>query len=110
MGELVEIYVKNKSTYSGDGEYIGRGSPLGNPYKITDVTPRHVAINEYEIWIKDCICKNFKSILDELERLFNILIKNQKLILICHCSPKLCHGNIIKQLLINKYYHGSWLL
>jgi len=108
MAELINI--KNKSTYSGKGEYIGRGSPLGNPFKITEVMLRHMVIDTYAVWLRDHIITEEDIILAELNRLFNILLCEQKLILICHCSPKPCHGNIIKQVLENKFYTGKYLV
>ncbi len=116
MGEnMGEIFIRNKNTYSGDGVYIGRGSPLGNPFKITNTQLRKVSIDRYAIWIKEAILNEGQSsidrdeILSELTRLFNIL-RTGNLNLICYCSPHLCHGEIIKQLLTNRYYHGSWLV
>ena len=107
MAELINI--KNKSTYSGKGEYIGRGSPLGNPFKITKDVTRQLAVDKYATLLKTLIDTKGMSY-HELNRLFNILLCEQKLILICHCSPKPCHGNIIKQVLENKFYTGKYLV
>lgn len=113
---MANIYIKNKNHSNSYGEYIGRGSPLGNPFKISGNRTRNIAILEFGVWIKESILNKkeyfFKQedTINELTRLFNILIKEQELNLICYCSPKLCHGNIIKQLLLNKYYHGTWLV
>ena len=111
VGESMgKISIKNKSTYSGSGEYIGRGSPLGNPFKITKLRSRRMAIDMYAIWLKEAIINNCKSVMVELDRLFQILIDNQSLTLICYCSPKLCHGKTIKQVLLNKYHIGDYLI
>jgi len=112
---VVEINIKNKKTYNGDGEYIARPSPLGNPFKISKNFDRHKAISYYANYLKDVIINeeqasiDRESILSELERLFSILIDQQNLNLICWCSPLPCHGNIIKQILLNKYYLNKWL-
>lgn len=112
----MEINVRNKNTYSGEGEYIGRPSILGNPFKVTKNQSRSVAIYRYSSWMVDVIndegigSVDHPQIMKELDRLFSILVQNQKLNLICHCSPKACHGEIIKQLLLNKYHTGEYLV
>jgi len=104
----LEIKIRNKNTYSGKGEYVGRGSPLGNPFKITKTQPRHMAIDMYGVWLKEVIINEGQSVMAELDRLFQILIKEQSLTLICYCSPKLCHGDIVSYFLCNKYHTGDW--
>jgi hypothetical protein len=112
----VEINIRNKNTYSGEGEFIGRPSPLENPYKITKSRSRRTAIVMYAQYITDAIMnegfasEDHEEIISELNRLFKILINNQKLDLICYCSPLECHGDIIKQLLLNQYHTGFWLV
>jgi hypothetical protein len=115
---MVDIFIKNKRTYNGEGEYVGRPSPLGNPFRITFTQPRQVAIERYAFWLVNIIDNQdeksiklvYPKVIPELNRLFNILIDKQKLILICHCSPKPCHANVIKQILLDKYHTGSFLI
>lgn len=89
--------------------YIGRGSIFGNPYSHLNTISlfkkyrcktREEAINKYELYLSE----QFKSdprlsnaILDLVEK----YIKGEELNLICFCKPKACHGDIIKQLIIN---------
>lgn len=105
----MDIKIKNKKTYTGEGFYIGRPSPLGNPFKISQDQTRKECILRYENWILEEIHKNNLEILNALDELFNSLIDNQELYLICWCSPKLCHGNVIKDILLNKYYYGDYI-
>lgn len=94
----MRINIVNK--YHGiKGEYIGRGSPLGNPYKINNYMTREQCIINYEEYIIRELEKENKEILNELIRLFNIALK-QELNLVCYCSPKPCHGDIIKKILL----------
>jgi len=108
------VKVRNKKMYSGKGEYIGRGTPLGNPYRITDKRSRHVALSMYLQFIIDAIMNegfasiHHQEITSELNRLFEIILDKRELNLICHCAPKACHGDIIKHLLENKYYTGDY--
>lgn len=110
------INIKNKKTYSGEGEYIGRGTPLGNPFKINKMQSRKIAVYQYVRYLEEILNQEgqlaylYDEVVEEFERLFSILIKNQKLNLICHCSPELCHGNIVRLVLMNKYHEGDWLL
>lgn len=107
----MQINIRNKKTYFGEGEYVTRRfSPLGNPFKITSNLSRSTSIYKYSIWLYDSIINESSKVINELNRLFDILVKNQKLNLICCCYPKSCHAQIIKQVLLNKYYHGTWLI
>lgn len=112
----MQIIVRNKNTYIGKGEFIGRPSPLENPFRITRSRSRSTAISMYAEYITDAIMNegfasvHHEEIISELNRLFKILIDNQRLILICYCSPLECHGDVIKQLLLNKYHYGFWLV
>jgi hypothetical protein len=105
----VNIKIKNKKTYQGEGFYIGRPSPLGNPFRITKTQTREDAIRRYSIWLKEQILHN-PDILKTLDGLFSHLINNQSLTLVCWCSPESCHGDVIKQFLLNKYYHGEYII
>ncbi len=78
--------------------YIGRGSPLGNPFKMLSEQDRDSVCDKYEEWFKEQIKINNKTVLTELSRLYK-LAKNQDLILGCYCAPKRCHGDTIKQFL-----------
>lgn len=112
----MEINVRNKNTYIGKGEFIGRPSPLGNPFRITKSRSRRTAISMYAEYITDAIMNeghasvHHEEIISELNHIFKILIDNQKINLICYCTPLECHGDIIKQLLLNKYHAGFWLV
>lgn len=104
----MDINIKNKNHYKGDGEYIGRPSKLGNPFPVTKTQPRKEAIERYSIWLYDALEYNDPIITKELDHLFSILIKEQSLTLLCWCYPKPCHGDIIKEVLLRKYHTGEY--
>lgn len=106
---MVDIFIKNKNN-SKEGEYVGRPTALGNPFKITSTQSRQVVIEKYSKWLKEEIKNNNSEIIEALDNLFSILINKQNLTLICHCSPKPCHANVIKQILLDKYHTGSFLI
>lgn len=80
---------------------IDRGySVLANPYKLHtgSIEDRQLVVMRYKRWFMQK-CEQKGEFLKELYRLHKIYKKFGKLELFCWCSPKLCHGNVIKQFL-----------
>jgi len=84
------IEVVNKHNFSGQGEYIGRPSTLGNPY----TGNRTQIIAKYKIWLWKEV-KQKGGVYKELLRLKTIA-ESGDLYLICWCKPKPCHGDVVK--------------
>lgn len=102
MGEITVI---NKYHSPNEGEYIGRGSPLGNPFSHMPgtkaeflVLTRDEAVNRYEEWLRYKIRLKDPKVLGELTRLLELARKGD-LKLRCFCAPKRCHGDVIKKVL-----------
>jgi len=95
----IKIANKNKGER---GEYVGRGSPLGNPYKLKYDCgiERDKAIEQYRTWLYRKIEQNDPEVLDEMLRLYEIYQKGD-LVLLCFCVPKRCHAEVIKDVLIS---------
>lgn len=91
----LKLTVVNKH-HGKTGEYIGRGSPLGNPYPITKELPRKEVIAKYEIWLNEQIQKSNPIVLRELERI-GAMALNGAVTLQCFCSPLPCHGDVIRK-------------
>lgn len=90
-----------------DNEYIGRGSPLGNPFSHMDgtkaqhkVETREAAIEAYAKWLLEQIQAGNQEVIDELDRLAAIAMSKSKLVLRCYCAPKPCHGDVIRKVLL----------
>lgn len=73
--------------------YIGRGSKWGNPFSHMDntqaqfkVNSREEAITSYKEWII-----NQPALLNDLHEL-------KGKVLCCFCKPKLCHGDVLAEL------------
>ena len=90
--------VVNKSTHKPtvNDVYIGRGSKWGNPYSHSDntkalykVKSRKEAIEKYRDYILN---GDGKHLLNDLHEL-----KNKTLV--CFCKPKVCHGDVLVELL-----------
>lgn len=81
--------------------YIGRGSPLGNPFVMQSEEDRDFVCDKYQEWFDTQINQKNEVVLKELRRIYNIA-KYQDVILGCYCYPKRCHGETIKRFL-DKY-------
>lgn len=100
-GYLVTIGNKH---HNDSGEYIGRGSPLSNPFTIGSYT-REEAVYSYDNWLHDQIERvQDPAVIAEMDRLAHILLDTKRLTLVCYCAPKLCHGNIIRDVLYKALY------
>lgn len=93
------IKIKNKNK-GHQGQYVGRGSPLGNPFKLKYdcAKERDRVIELYRKWLYKKIEENDKEVVNEMLRLYEIS-KNEDLHLLCFCAPKKCHAEIIKDIL-----------
>jgi len=88
------IQIKNKRTYDGPGEYVGRPSPLGNPFAIGKDGSREEVLEKYEKWLADRLYPSSPQAV-EIERLRKIHDSTGVLTLICWCTPLPCHAEII---------------
>lgn len=98
------IIIVNKH-HGKSGEYIGRGSPLGNPFIIGKDGSREQVIAKYRVWLHEQIMRKNPVVLDELNRLGNKAIDEKGLALQCFCYPKPCHGEVIKEKLVKAMYN-----
>lgn len=98
------IIIVNKH-HGKSGEYIGRGSPLGNPFVIGKNGSREQVIAKYRVWLNEQIMRKNPVVLDELNRLGNKAIDEKGLALQCFCYPKPCHGEVIKEKLVKAMYN-----
>ena len=104
------IYVHNKRKYKGNGEYIGRPSPLGNPYSHLSkgilakyqVATRDEAVEMYSAYIRQQLVEKNQQVKDTFNRLYAEYQATGELHLICWCAPCKCHGDVIREILLNK--------
>jgi len=92
------IVVKNRRSYKGDGEYIGRPSILGNPFAMKNESERMLVIRKYNDFI---LANRDKDVLAELDRLTDIA-RDGELVLICWCAPRPCHGDVLKEIITKR--------
>ena len=95
------ITVVNKH-HGAQGEYIGRGSPLGNPFPIDNAKglTREVVIKNYEEWLQRQIHHKVPRVIDELQRLGDLVLQGP-VCFQCFCAPQPCHGDVIKRVLFD---------
>jgi len=91
------ITIGNKRTdapQAGD-VYVGRPSPLGNPYVLSRDGDRATVIARYRRWLTAQLCEGpGNPAYDACARLF-ARAQGQPLRLMCYCAPQACHGEVI---------------
>ena len=105
---MIHIVNRHRPPYpmKGVGVYVGRGSPLGNPYGATSHAPivvgsRMEAIHEYKKYLAKKIREKDACICNELNRIYR-LAKVGDVSLICSCHPLPCHADVIKEVIEKK--------
>ena len=89
------ITVGNKK-HGACGIYVGRPSPLGNPFTMQGESERAAVIRDYEDWLAEQLLDPSSPASIEIYRLAK-LARKQDLCLVCFCAPMACHANIIKR-------------
>ncbi len=108
---MINVVNKYKHEPSNNDVYIGRGSPLGNPFtgskKVENTkaafqcSSREEAIEKYEHYLRLAIYGNDSYICNQMNRIWK-MAKTGDVNLVCFCKPKACHGDIIKKLIEEK--------
>jgi hypothetical protein len=100
---ITVINKRNATPSNGIVVYIGRGSPLGNPFpmKNNSIQERNRVCDEYEQWLNNHITSKTPSVCTELNRIYT-LSKDNNIYLQCYCAPLRCHGDYIKKVINNK--------
>lgn len=85
------MQLTNKKTHAPTKAdvYIGRPSPLGNPFVIGKDGDRTAVIEKYRQWLWERIKANDEAVLAALRAL------NDDSVLVCWCAPLPCHGDIV---------------
>lgn len=92
------VALRNKRNYQGPGTYIGRFSPLGNPFKIGTDGTRAQVIEKYKEWLLERLDPlNMEGAPQRkaLEALCTEMRETGTITLVCYCAPKPCHGEVV---------------
>lgn len=108
---MINVVNKYKHQPTDNDVYIGRGSPLGNPFtgskKLEDTkaefqcASREEAIESYEDYLRLAISNKNNYICQELNKIHK-MAKLGDVNLVCFCKPKDCHGDVIKRIIEEK--------
>lgn len=82
------------------GIYVGRPSPLGNPYRLGKDGNRAEVLQKYREWLYRQITENNQTVLHALSNL------NENDVLLCYCKPLACHADVINEVWHWAQYHG----
>ena len=87
------ITVENRHHYRGRGIYIGRPTPLGNPFF---EGTREENITKYRGWLIAIVhgpaTREQRAFKDLCER-----ARKGDLVLLCSCAPAPCHGDVLAE-------------
>jgi hypothetical protein len=101
--KMLEIRVLNKKFVGDRGQYVGRPSALGNPFRLEREADREQVIGQYELWLREQIAVWNPEVCHELNRLYRIARDLGELELTCWCAPKRCHAKVIRQVLLDAF-------
>lgn len=83
------------------GVYVGRPSPLGNPFYMADESHRDEVCDKYQVWFDRKVEAKDPAVMRELRRIFR-LGREGDVKLVCFCAPRRCHADTIARFL-NSY-------
>jgi hypothetical protein len=98
--EHKQYHITIGKKWDKDAIYIGRGSPLGNPFAMKGMSQeeRDRVCDAYIVWFDEKVAERDQAVMGELSRIY-LLAKKQPVTLGCFCAPKRCHGETIKAFL-----------
>lgn len=91
---MVRIRIANKKR-GGQGEYVGRPSPLGNPYPLEHEGEREQVVEQFARWLERRLEAGDVAVKAELNRLYRLALERGEVTLVCWCSPRRCHAEVI---------------
>lgn len=105
---MITVVNKHWHKPTNNDIFIGRGSPLGNPYShlrsskenIINVATREEAIKKYADWLDDQY-NTSASVKTVIDGLVQRELRGESTNLVCYCAPSPCHGEIIKQKILS---------
>lgn len=109
---MIFVYNSHDEDYTNKDNnfYIGRGSPLGNPFTHNGVRSifdtlsfktREEAIEAYERYFNEMYGKD-ETLTKAFDEIYEHYKNGEDIYLQCFCKPKPCHGDIIADKLQRK--------
>jgi hypothetical protein len=91
--EVISIRVANRKN-TREGRYVGRPSPLGNPYRV-EAFGREGALRRYREWFSRV--KSEGKVARALAALEREAERRKTLTLLCWCAPEPCHAEVVAE-------------
>lgn len=79
--------------------YVGRGSPLGNPFPVSISVPRDIACDKFSEYIDLEMKNEYSKVYREIQRINRLIVEGKDINLQCFCAPNRCHAESIKRIL-----------
>lgn len=102
---MIQVVNKYKHVPTVDDFFIGRPSPLGNPFSWLPgteqkfrVADRAQAIQKYSQYL-EFARMNDPVVAECVNRLCEKALRGETINLACFCKPQECHGDVIKNLI-----------
>jgi hypothetical protein len=105
------IEVVNYHTYAGPGINIRRPNILGNPFVIGKDGTREEVIEKYRVWLWQVMQNQNSDVFKEINRITQLYLAGEHVVLICCCEPDNCHGRVIKWVIewrAEQITHSEW--
>lgn len=100
---MIRVVNKYTHTPTQNDVFVGRPSPLGNPYSHMEntkaehkVITREEAIAKYREWFEHARL-NDVAVHNMLNKMCKAHRAGIDMNLVCYCAPKPCHGDVIKE-------------
>jgi hypothetical protein len=96
QGGKLRIRVARKGQGLG-GVYVGRPTPLGNPFRLLREEDRDQVVARYAVWLEEELRQGNPAVTRALEELYRRLKRRGALTLLCFCAPRRCHAEVIAE-------------
>lgn len=106
---MIEVINKHHKLPPTDHDvYIGRPGVLANQWSHLPNTQAHFrvetreeAVEQYEKWLRASLNVD-PVVTKEMKRIYKLWQNSGNLRLVCWCAPCQCHGDVIKEILLEK--------
>ncbi len=95
----ITVINRRKQVGLGPRVYVGRGSPLGNPFRMTSEADRDAACECYANWLRKQYTLPGSPQRKALDALAARHQAGEDLRLECFCAPKRCHADFVKHVI-----------
>ena len=95
---ITVTHVRNGRSSLAATVYVGRPSPLGNPFILGKHGNRQQVVSKYDDWLRRLIKDEDSPQARKIAELRR-LAQQGDLDLACYCAPLACHADVIKRVI-----------